>query len=33
LGFGLGMALVVPERSVSRLMETCGELISRVFGL
>ena len=33
LGFGLGMVLLVPERTVSRLMETCGALISEVFGL
>lgn len=33
LGFGLGMVLLVPERTVSRLMETCGSFIAEVFGL
>jgi hypothetical protein len=33
LGFGLGMALLSGENSVSKLMESCGELISNGLGL
>jgi len=33
LGFGLGMLLFTQDRTVSKLMETCGEFISKVFGL
>jgi len=32
LGFGLGMLLFTQDRTVSRLLETCGGFISDVFG-
>jgi hypothetical protein len=33
LGFGLGVVLLSRERSISRVMERCGELISIGLGL
>ena len=33
LGFGLGMALIMGEHTVSKIMESCGELISNTLGL
>lgn len=33
LGFGLGMLLFAQDRTVSKLMETCGEFISNTLGL
>jgi len=32
LGFALGIVLLVSDRSVSRLMEACGDKISSVLG-
>ena len=33
LGFGLGMLLLTQDRTISKLMETCGGFISDVLGL
>jgi hypothetical protein len=33
LGFGLGMALIMGEHTVSKIMESCGQLISNGLGL
>lgn len=33
LGFGLGMVLMAGDQSVSRVMEQCGEFISKGLGL
>ena len=33
LAFALGAALILPDRSISRFMESCGQLIADVFGL
>lgn len=33
LGFGLGMVLIMGEHTVSKIMESCGELISNGLGL
>lgn len=30
--FILGLVLISPDRSISRLMENCGDYISRAFG-
>lgn len=33
LGFGLGMVLFTQDRTISKLMETCGGFIADVLGL
>ncbi len=33
LGFGLGMVLIMGDHSVSKIMESCGQLISDGLGL
>jgi hypothetical protein len=33
LGFGLGMVLLAPARSVSKFMEACGDFIANALGL
>ena len=33
LGIALGAILIGPDRSVSKLMESCGEFISNALGL
>jgi hypothetical protein len=33
LGFGLGMALIMGDQSVSKIMESCGQFISNGLGL
>ncbi len=33
LGFGLGMVLIMGEHSVSKIMESCGQIISDGLGL
>lgn len=32
LGFGLGMVLIVGDHTVSKIMESCGQLISDGLG-
>jgi hypothetical protein len=31
--FVLGLILLLPDRSISRFMESCGSFIAQVFGL
>ena len=33
LGFGLGMVLIMGEHQVSKIMESCGQIISDGLGL